>query len=288
MPQTNDALCLGEAIKAYRAQHNEELDEHARKLLTRLAASDDAADAFERLKPKGDDGEAAIIRVRQSARTRAYLKRLKKGSPQIVKAIEQQLKPEDRGKAVHGQAAIIRACIEAENLARTFPDRVKKAKEMREMLKRRRKPLRKAVATLRRFLNEIINEQQKPPDPLWVRGPETDEDIKAMGLGLVLIERRIEYVEKHVAELNLFRLRATRKSKAPRAGQTAVIGRFADEVRRVTGKAHYNEIADLMDIILRTRGPISCEQVRATQKPRQGHWQWVKPKPHTVVRSRTK
>jgi hypothetical protein len=40
---------------------NEELDEPARDLLPRLASRDEAAKAFERLKPKDDDGEAAII-----------------------------------------------------------------------------------------------------------------------------------------------------------------------------------------------------------------------------------
>lgn len=63
MSQHTKSSRLREAIRAYRAQHNEELDEDAHKLLTRLASSNDAAKAFEWLKPKEDDGGTAIIRA---------------------------------------------------------------------------------------------------------------------------------------------------------------------------------------------------------------------------------
>jgi hypothetical protein len=241
---TRNAPRLREAIEFYLAQHNEELDEQARELLTRLADSDDAADAFEGLKLKRDD-----------------------------------------------EGAIIRACIEAKNLARTFPERVKKAKDMLK----RRKPLREAVATLRALLKEIIGEQHKPPDPLWIRGLEPCEDIAAMQRGLALFEKRIEYVEKQVAELNLFQLRVSRKSEAPSktlsAGQFAAIGRLADEVKRVTGEAHYDEIADLAGVVFGTE--VFPDQVHnaATHPPKpraRGHWQWVKPKLNTAARSRAK
>jgi len=185
--QTKDAPRLRGAIERYRAQHNEELDEQARGLLTRLADSDEAVDAFKRL-------------------THAFLIRLK---------------PEDRDGAVDGQAAIIGACINAENLARTFPQRLKKLDEMLE----RRERLRNAAAMLRRLLNEISWEQ-KHLDPLWVRGPETAEDIEAMGRGLALFERRI-FFEKDVVGRNKFWLKVTRKSKAPTktlsAGQIAAM-----------------------------------------------------------------
>lgn len=219
MSQTKDAPRLREAIQLYLAQHNEELDERSRKLLSRLASSDEAAEAFGRLKPRDD-----------------------------------------------GQAAIIRACIVAENLARTFPQRLKKAEEMLA----RRERLGKAAAMLRRLLNEISWEQ-KHPDPLWVRGPETDEDIKAMGLGLALFERRI-FFQKDVVGRNLFRLKVTRKSKDPSAGQKAAIKWLAHEVKCVTGKAHEAEIKSLLKETLGTQ--VSPDQVRAAQRAR-GHWQWV-------------
>jgi hypothetical protein len=194
---TKAAPRLRGAIQRYSAKHNE-LDEHAGKLLRRLANNPESAKAFERLKPK------------------------------------------DGSEAAGWEAAIIRACIETENLARTFADRVNKAKE--KLKRRRRERLRKAAVTLRGFLNEIIGEQQKPPDSLWIR-PKAAEDIAAMGHGLAAFDRWIDYVEKTVAELNLFRLRASRKSKPSSktlsAGQIAAIGRLADEVKHVTGKPHY-------------------------------------------------
>jgi hypothetical protein len=236
VPHTKAAPRLREAIKLHLTQHNEELDDQAHKLLRRLASSVKAAKAFERLKLKNDDGKAAIIR----------------------------------------------ACIEAENFARAFPaQEVKKTKKMltKKELKRRRKQLRTAVATLRGFLNEIISEQQKPPDPLWIR-PKAPEDIAAMGLGLAVFERWIEYVEKHVAELNLFRLRVSRKSEDPHktlsAGQFAAIGQLADEVKRVTGRAHYEEIADLAGVILGAE--VFTDQVRYVARRARGHWEWVPPK----------
>jgi hypothetical protein len=274
---------LREAIKAYLAQHNEELDEHARKVLTLLAGSEEAVEAFEELKPKDAHSEP-IVTARQSARTRAFLKQLKKGNPQVVKAIEQQLKPEDRGEAVDGQAAIIRACIVTENLARTFPQRLKKLEERlprrREERLARRKRLGNAAATLRTLLKQIISEQQKPLDPLVVRGPETDEDIKAMGLGLALFDRRI-FFEKDVVERNKLWLKVTRKSKAPSktlsAGQIAAMKWFAEEVRRVTGKAHEDETRKLLKVLLGME--VSPEQARHARRVR---------KPPKVARSRPK
>jgi hypothetical protein len=270
VPQTKAAPRLREAIQLYLAQHNEELDGHARKLLTRLDSSDGAADAFERLKPKDDDGEAAIVRARQSASTRDFLKRLKKGNPQVVKAIEQQLKQQDRGKAVDGQTAIIRACIGAENLARTFPKRLKKLEERLERLK----PLGGAATMLRGLLNEISREK-KHPDPLLVRGPDTDEDIKAMGLGLALFERRI-FFERDLVGRNLSWLKVTNKSKYPSktlsAGQIAAMKLFAGEVKRITGKAHEKETRSLLKVLLGTE--VSPEQARDARRANE-HWQWT-------------
>jgi hypothetical protein len=266
---TRNAPRLREAIKLYVTQHNEELDEQARKLLRRLADSDEAAKAFKRLKPKNDDGEAAdaIVRARLYEQTLKFLKRL---GPEGIKYFE-QLKPSDHGKAEDGQAAIIRACIDAKNLARTFPKRLKKLEERLEHLK----PLGDAATMLRRLLNEISREK-KHPDVLLVRGPETDEDIKAMGLGLALFARRI-FFERDLVGRNLSRLKVTRKSKTPSktlsAGQIAAMKWFVEEVKRVTGKVHEEETRRLLKVILEAE--VSPEQVRGARRAK-GHWrQWT-------------
>jgi hypothetical protein len=247
--QTKAAPRLREAIRFYLAQHDEELDEYARKLLTRLASSDEAAGAFERLKPK-DDSEAA-----------------------------------------GWEAAIIRVCTEAENLARTFPQRLKKLEERlpwkQEERLARRKRFRNAVTMLRRLLNEISWEQ-KHPDPLLVRGPETDEDIKAMGLGLALFERRL-FFEEDLVGRNLFWLKVTRKREGPSktlsAGQIAAMKWFVDKVERVTGKAHEEETRSLLKMILGTE--VSPDQVRAARRANE-HWQWMALSPPEEMRKPSK
>jgi hypothetical protein len=281
---------LREAIKFYLARHNEELDEHARELLTRLASDDEATKAFERLKPKEDDkeddGEAGIVRARQYEETLKFLKRF---GPEVNKYFE-QLKPRDHNKAEDGQAAIIRACIVTENLARTFPQRLEKLEERLERLK----ALGDAATMLRKLLNKISREK-KHSDPLLVRGPETDEDIMAMGLGLALFERRL-FFERDLVGRNLFWLKVTRKGKTPSktlsAGQIAAMKWFVEEVKRVTGKVHEKETRSLLKVLLGTE--VSPEQARDARRANE-HWQWMAlglpeeiRKPTKVARSRPK
>jgi hypothetical protein len=278
---TRNAPRLREAIELYLAQHNEELDENARKLLKRLANSDEAAEAFEQLKAKEDNGEAAdddeeaIVRARQYKQMLKFLNRL---GPEVIKYFE-RLKPRDRGKAEDAQAVIIRACILTENLARTFPQRLKKLEERlprkREERLARLKWLGNATTTLRALLKQIISEQQKPLDPLVVRGPETDEEIEAMGRGLALFERRI-FFERDLVGRNLSWLKVTRKGKTPSktlsAGQIAAMKWFAEEVKRVTGKAHEDETRKLLKVLLGME--VSPEQARYARRADK-HWHWM-------------
>jgi hypothetical protein len=297
---TRNAPRLREAIELYLAQHNQELDEQARKLLRRLADSDEAAKAFERLKLKNDDGEAtddseaAIVRARQYEQTLKFLNRL---GPEVIKHFE-QLKPRDHGKVEDAQVAIIRACIVTENLARTFPQRLKKLEERlprkREERLARLKWLGNATTTLRALLKQIISEQQKPLDPLVVRGPETDEEIEAMKRGIALFERRI-FFERDLVGRNLFWLKSTRKGKTPSktlsAGQIAAMKWFVEEVKRVTGKAHEGETRRLLNVLFGTE--VSPEQVRDARRAKE-HWrQWMvlteeMRMPPKVARSRPK
>jgi hypothetical protein len=225
---------LQKAIEAYRAAHEQQLDQRSRALLVRLGSDSRAVRAFARLKLKHDEDEAAIVR----------------------------------------------ACVEAEQLSRpaAFAKRVKKA----QAAKKQTEELRKAAAILRRFVNKVAAEQKNAPDPLWMRQLEWPDNLAAMGRGLAQIERRIE-AEVHLAELNLFRLGATRKSGAAEAGRIAAIKWLANEVKRITDKAHLSEIADLAGAIVGT--DVSLDLVRAAQRAR-GQWQWIAPK--LSARSRAK
>jgi hypothetical protein len=200
-----------------------------------------------------------------------------------VKAAEafERLKPKN-----DGEAAIIRACIVTENLARTFLERLKKLEERLKRLK----PLGDAAKMLRKLLNEISREK-KHPDPLLVRGPETDEDIMAMGLGLALFERRI-FFERDLVGRSLSWLKVTRKSKTLSAGQIAAMKWFVGEMKRITGKVHERETRCLLKVILGTE--VSPEQAREARRASE-HWQWMAlglpeeiRKPQKVVRSRPK
>jgi hypothetical protein len=92
----------------------------------------------------------------------------------------------DWSKGGDDEVLFVGACVDAEQLARTFLQRVRKAKAKLQQAKE----LRKALAVLRSFLEELIDEQKEPSDPLRVRELEPPEHIEAMGYGLALFERR--------------------------------------------------------------------------------------------------
>ena len=203
---------------------------------------------------------------------RALLARLAKDSD-AAKALG-RLELTDRS----AEAVIVRACVEAENLARTFRQRIAKA----EAMLAQKKPLTESVAKLRRFVDELTADRKKPSDQLCLRELYRPIDIHAMRRGLVQIERAI-WSEQHLAELNLSRLWATRKSRVEAAGRIAAVKLLASEVKRATAEArrempacmkeaYDKEVAALATATLGR--DISLDQVRAARRAR-GHWYWV-------------
>jgi hypothetical protein len=180
------------------------------------------------------------------------------------------------------------ACIEAEQLARTF--RLLKRSVQKEL--EQVPELRKAAGLLRGFLGDkktgIISKRKEPSesDPrlphllAWQSVPL--DQIEAMGSGLALLEMRIEGAE-HVAKWNLSRLGVTQKSKDKNAGRVAAIKWFANRVKELkklaTGDLRIpnpdmKQIADLAQVIL--GGDVSVEQVRGALRAR-SHWKWIAP-----------
>jgi hypothetical protein len=155
----------------------------------------------------------------------------------------QRLKLKDRRE----EAAILTTCIQAEQLARTFRQRITNAEKTLERSDR----FGKAVAILSTFVDELIREQQETQafDLLTAPILEPPDNIRNMKRGLYLIADRIEAAQR-VAKEDLLRLGATRKKglKTRRsiankqalqtASQNAVIGWLAQGLRRVTGEAH--------------------------------------------------
>jgi hypothetical protein len=234
-----DGPRLGEALDAYRIKYGKGLNARAQQVLRRLERSAKARNAFERLSwLKTADGK-----------TRTF--------------------PEEGRIEPDGAMAIVKACVEAEQLARTFPQRIEETKERLHKAEQ----FQKAAALLRSFLGDrkkttgLIGEQTKPSDPLRLREIVPDDEIKAMRYGLALIEMRIGR-EQHVARMNLSRLGATRKGKIDKAGQIAAIKWLASNVRELknlaTGQRARNpnlkEIAALAEAILDTG--VTSEHVR--------------------------
>jgi hypothetical protein len=181
-----------------------------------------------------------------------------------------------------------KACIEAEQLARTF-------RQLNEDVQKELAQLpehRKAARRLRGFLGDkkkktgIISKQKEPSesDPLLPqllsRQSVPFDEIDAMGGGLALLEMRIDAAE-HVAKLNLSRLGVTHKSKGKNAGRVAAIKWLANSVKDLkklaTGdlripNSNMNQIAKLALVILGEY--VSVEQVRAALRAR-GHFKWI-------------
>jgi hypothetical protein len=172
------------------------------------------------------------------------------------------------------EAIFLTTCIEASLLARTFAPRIEKAKLMLVRMER----LARAVVNLRTFVGELITEQNDPPvfDLLSVRILEPPANVVAMKYGLHLIADRIE-ANRRVANEDVLRLGATRKSQSRQAGENAAIGWLAEGVRLATGRPHLLAVADLAQVILKTE--VSQDRVRNAARARQREWRQPLKKP---------
>jgi hypothetical protein len=253
---------LGEAIEAYRAKYEDKLDVQARKLLKRLAASRNAADAFNDLDWLNQDDH-------------------------------EDQHPHNR------KMLFLKACIESEQLAHTFQPLKKKLQNELVQLKQLRKSandLRSFLGDKNKqtgIISEQLSESDKMLPHLLSRQLVPLDEIEAMGHGLALLEMRVATAED-VAKLNLFRLRVMRKSQSNDAGRIAAIKWLAHSVKELKTRATGNlridnpnmkQIADLAQVIL--GGDVSIEQVRAALRGREP-WKWVVPKVLGVARSPSK
>jgi hypothetical protein len=196
------------------------------------------------------------------------LNRLDK-SPSAAEAFE-RLKLKDR----RAEACVLTACIEAEDIARTFDQRVKNQKDVSMRAKR----WNEAVAVLRKFASEVA--EKKAPLRVVLAGldlwsltifePPADEE--ALTRALDLIASFIEW-RRGIAEANIAHL-ATRKRGIKRAGENAAIGVLAagvyDAARKppLTGKPHLRQVADLAEVIFGTAAEVSPERVREVRRKR--------------------
>jgi hypothetical protein len=164
----------------------------------------------------------------------------------------------------NGLERVLVACIEADELFRTFRERISAESNLLARLE----PLNKALAALRKFVYEEAQldpvaakktlsspyyawGQMKPhikslsdSDRLRSHIYQSEEDIVAMRHGLDLIAELVK--QRGIDALRTKkRLGGTRKSKIKQARENASLGWLAAGVRSVTGRPHLRAVADL-------------------------------------------
>jgi hypothetical protein len=184
---------------------------------------------------------------------RKVLDRLATGK-RAAEAAETFAKFEADDRAAH---MILKACIEADLLIRSFPDRLNVEMESLSRLEQ----LDKSVADLSAFVSEL---NQNPPDRLAAYAKYGDDDFGAMKLGLHLVREAIKD-RCRIAKETILRIGATRKTKGD-AADTAAIGWLAEGVRRACGKPHHVHAAALVEIVLGCE--VSVDQLREAERTR--------------------
>jgi len=166
-----------------------------------------------------------------------------------------------------GAAKILTACIQAEELRRTFQDHIdlhtKSEGGKGGWLVR----LSKAVAELRRFVGQL----DRPPDDRLSASLRYDPSIiEEMKRGLYYIDDAIK-ARRTIAKETIPRLGATRKSvDSGKAAETAAIGWLAEGVRRCCGRPHRRAAADLAEVVLGCE--VTIDRIREADRTRQRDW----------------
>jgi hypothetical protein len=211
---TQAAVTLPKAVEAYRAEaeHYGKLDKCALELLGRLASSDEAAEAFGRLKLKdGRERKFLTTCILAAELARKFPKRI--SSEQEMPAQLRQL-----DKAVGDLRLFVG------NQMTRFSD----------------------------FLVPQIPQTDLPDLlPSWglCRTIDLPEEFGAMMHGLNLIAEVIKKRQR-IGEVVMAEWRVTRKKHHEDAGNIAAIGYLKDETRALTGKPHKRELTTLAPVIL--------------------------------------
>ena len=168
-----------------------------------------------------------------------------------------------------GACKILTICIEADELRRTFDRHIRRQTTMLSGHRRdgRLDRLSKAVAELRRFVNEL---DSQPDDRLSSSLRYDPSMIEEMKRGLYYIDDAIK-ARRTIAKETIPRLGATRKSvDSGKAAETAAIGCLAEGVRRCCGRPHRRAAADLAEVVLGCE--VTIDRIREADRTRQRDW----------------
>jgi hypothetical protein len=225
-PKTSN---LRDAINAFRVEHDGKgtlLDEDL-KLLERLVESDDAAKAFERLKPWHADMPGYTNVHGGNILNWCIMARLSVDKRHGFRAIiVGAQKTSARMNMVDKAIALVRKLIDDEAIGalRTFADE-------------------ENIAGLRKFLDL--------------------ENIKELKTNLDLIDDRIDKRRRSAEEIES-RLGASRKKHINEAPENLAIWVLASNIKRKTGKPHQRQVADLAAVILNKE--VSIERVHSVAR----------------------
>jgi hypothetical protein len=221
---------LRKAVNAYRAEH-EGMRSWAHELLDRLASSDEAAEAFERLKLK--DG-----REREFVSLCILVAQLARRFPELISKMRAQLK---RLKRLDKAITDLRSFVREQELSRS--------------------DLRSFVSEQQLSRSDLLIPRLDPL-PMWgflldgfdaaprldLATPDDFAAVAAMTSGLELISEAIRE-QRHVIETVLAEYGATRKKHMKDAPTTAAIRHLKDGVRRFTGKPHGSALREFVPVI---------------------------------------
>jgi hypothetical protein len=177
-------------------------------------------------------------------------------------------------------AEILKICIEADDLACTFQQRVNRAKKTSARMLQIFTPL----VELSSFVAELIDEIENPPaiDALSTEKIEPSENVLLIWHALSLLASHISSKGRSADE-ELFKLGATRKSQITQAAENAAIGWLAEGVRRVTGRPQLSAVRDLAEVVVGTE-IADLERVRRCARVRRPKLRKPSRKVEVVVR----
>jgi aldehyde:ferredoxin oxidoreductase len=131
--------------------------------------------------------------------------------------------------------------IEAEQLLKELPQRVAKW----DATLARMEKLASHLAELRKFVEELAEGARLQS----MFATFERQDVAAMKRGLNLVDNKIQARRRAIIEVTP-QFGVTRKRQSKEAAENAAIWMLAEGVRRITGKPHVREVADLAEALL--------------------------------------
>jgi hypothetical protein len=156
-------------------------------------------------------------------------------------------------KAPNSEAnPVLEACVVGERLARTFPLRLLKEQQILADSDADLKMVDRLTAIVRECESQrAVSFAVREPGGLWLSMVRLDPaKFSAMYDNLTLIAALVEGRRQAASNCDVS-LGITRKSRGKTGGQNAAILKIAQAVRRVTGRPHTRQVAEIAGAVLR-------------------------------------